>query len=291
MTNGRRTTTAPPPPGGGAVVALFGARVSLVERYAEHLATSAVERGLIGPREVPRLWDRHLLNCAAVTELIAPGVRCVDVGSGAGLPGVVIAIARPDVEVSLVEPLLRRVTWLEEVVDDLGLANVKVIRARAEELHRGGAIYEVALARAVAPLDRLAGWCLPLVLPGGRLLALKGRSAHAEVEASSVTLTSLGAQGWSVVECGGDVLAEPTRVVVVTAGAVTALRGTARSARSGRVPGAGHASGGASSGAAGVPTRGGGRRAPGGSRRGAPGTDRRRAGGESPRSDDESRDR
>ncbi|MFN0282661.1 MAG: 16S rRNA (guanine(527)-N(7))-methyltransferase RsmG [Kineosporiaceae bacterium] len=238
MTGEGPPTTAPSAPGGGAVVALFGDRLPLAERFAEHLATSAVLRGLIGPREVPRLWDRHLLNCAAVAELLAPGVRCVDVGSGAGLPGAVLAISRPDVEVILVEPLQRRVAWLEEVVADLGLGNVTVVRARAEELHRDGPAFDIAVARAVAPLDRLVGWCLPLVVPGGRLLALKGRSAGAELEASVGVLRGLGARSWEVVECGAEVLAEPTTVVVVEAGGDRSAGGATRRSRGRRAPGA-----------------------------------------------------
>ena len=220
MTGDDRTTTAPPAPSGGAVVALFGERAPLAERFAAHLATSGVERGLIGPREVPRLWDRHILNCAVVGSLLAPGERCVDVGSGAGLPGLALAIVRADVAITLVEPLQRRVVWLEEVVEDLGLGNVEVVRARAEELHGAGPRFDVATARAVAALDKLAGWCLPLVVPGGRLLALKGRSAAAELEAAGAVLDRLAARGRSIVECGSAVVEEPTTVVVVEAGEV-----------------------------------------------------------------------
>lgn len=241
MTGDSRTTTAPPAPSGGAVVALFGARAGLAERFAGHLATSGVERGLIGPREVPRLWDRHVLNCAVVAELFVAGERCVDVGSGAGLPGLALAIARPDVEVTLVEPLQRRVVWLEEVVDDLALGNVEVVRARAEELHGAGPRYDVATARAVAALDKLAGWCLPLVVPGGRLLALKGRSAAEELEAAGPALDRLGARGRSIVECGAGLVEDPTTVVVVEAGEVPASgRGSGRGAgRTAGRPGSG----------------------------------------------------
>ena len=99
----------------------------------EHLATTGIERGLIGPREVPRLWVRHVLNCAAVQEYIAEGASVADVGSGAGLPGLCLAIARPDLSITLIEPLERRVIWLHEVVEDLGLENVKILRSRAEQ--------------------------------------------------------------------------------------------------------------------------------------------------------------
>ena len=242
MTGDGRTTTAPPAPSGGAVVTLFGERALLAARFAEHLATTGVERGLIGPREVPRLWDRHVLNCAVVAPLLGHGDRCVDVGSGAGLPGLALAIARPDVDITLVEPLQRRVLWLEEVVADLGLTRVEVVRARAEELHASGPRFEVATARAVAALDKLAGWCLPLVVPGGRLLALKGRSAAEELAAASGALDRLGARGRSIVECGAGVVEEPTTVVVVEAGEPV-RKGSGK----GRGSGAGR-SGGASSG-------------------------------------------
>jgi len=193
----------------------FGDRLGLAERYASALATSGVERGLIGPREVPRLWERHLLNCAAIVELIGPDVRLVDVGSGAGLPGIVVAIARPDLEVTLVEPLLRRVTWLAEVVESLELANVTVHRSRAEEAARDGLQFDVATARAVASLGQLTLWSLPLVRPGGELLALKGASAAVELADSTEVLRAHGAVSWDVVVCGEDLLPEPTTVVRV----------------------------------------------------------------------------
>lgn len=162
---------------GGA--ALFGERLGLVERYVDLLAGRGIEWGLVGPREVDRLWDRHVLNCVAPAALIATGSSVVDVGSGAGLPGIPLAILRPDLRVTLLEPLLRRATFLTDAVEELGLTGrVRVVRARAED-HRER--YDVATARAVAPLDRLVGWCVPLLLPGGVLLALKGRTACDEV--------------------------------------------------------------------------------------------------------------
>ena len=193
----------------------FGERLAVAEQYAEALATSGVERGLLGPREVPRLWERHLLNCAAVIELVPPDVRLVDVGSGAGLPGVVIAIARPDVEVTLVEPLLRRVTWLGEVMASLELTNVVVHRSRAEEAAREGLSFDVATARAVASLGQLATWSLPLVRPGGELLALKGALAGVELADATSVLRAHGASRWSVEVCGEALLPEPTTVVRV----------------------------------------------------------------------------
>jgi 16S rRNA (guanine527-N7)-methyltransferase len=208
---------APPVEPAGAVAALFGERSEVARRFCTHLATSAVARGLIGPREVPRLWERHLLNCAAVAERLAVGTTVVDVGSGAGLPGLALAIARPDLHVLLVEPLQRRVTWLEEVIADLGLSSVDVARARAEELWPTVSA-DVVTARAVAALPVLARLCLPLVRPGGRFVAVKGRSAGEELEAAVPELLALGAVGWEVRTCGAEVLAEPTTVVEVTAG-------------------------------------------------------------------------
>ncbi|MFO6452260.1 MULTISPECIES: 16S rRNA (guanine(527)-N(7))-methyltransferase RsmG [unclassified Aeromicrobium] len=170
---------------------MFGERLPLAERYAELLATSGVERGLIGPREVDRLWERHLFNCAAPVARVPHGATVADVGAGAGLPGMVWAIARPDLHVTLIEPLLRRTTWLEEVVADLGLEDqVTVLRSRAEDVDQ---TFDVVTARAVAALDKLARWCMPLVRPGGLLLALKGRSAAEEVEAARATLARLKA--------------------------------------------------------------------------------------------------
>jgi 16S rRNA (guanine527-N7)-methyltransferase len=200
---------------------VFGERLDLTQRFAELLATDALIRGLIGPREVPRLWSRHLLNCAVVADLLPTGVRVVDVGSGAGLPGIVLAISRPDLRIDLVEPLQRRVSFLEEAVRELDLgAVVRVVRGRAEDpevvAQVGNADW--VTARAVAPLDRLVGWCLPLLQPGGRLLALKGSSAAAELNEHHSVLHGLGGRDMEVVQCGAGVLAQPTAVVVVRCG-------------------------------------------------------------------------
>jgi 16S rRNA (guanine527-N7)-methyltransferase len=197
--------------------AVFGDRLGVARRFAEVLATDALTRGLMGPREVPRLWDRHLLNCAVVTDLLPLGARVVDVGSGAGLPGVVLAIRRPDLRVDLVEPLQRRATFLAEVVHNLELSDtVRVVRGRAEDraiVAEVGSAQWVT-ARAVAPLDRLVRWCLPLLQPGGRLLALKGSSATTELAEHRSVIHRLGGRDLEVVRCGADVLAEPTVVVV-----------------------------------------------------------------------------
>ncbi|HEY0485613.1 MAG TPA: 16S rRNA (guanine(527)-N(7))-methyltransferase RsmG [Mycobacteriales bacterium] len=209
-------------PAGLAAVAsgVFGDRLSAAARYAEVLAGAGVERGLIGPREAPRLWERHLLNCAVVAELLPDGMRVLDVGSGAGLPGIVLAVARPDLEVTLLEPLARRATFLGEVVEELGLTGVTVVRGRAEE-YAGTTQFPAVTARAVAPLDRLARWCLPLLEPGGRLLAMKGASAAEEVAEHRTALERLGAREVSVVTCGQGLLEQPTTVVT----AVRAARG------------------------------------------------------------------
>lgn len=180
--------------------------------------TDGVIRGLIGPREATRVWERHLLNCAAVGELIPQGARVVDVGSGAGLPGIALAVARPDVSVTLVEPLARRTAFLSEAVSTLRLDRATVLRARAEEWARhGGRIdtYDVVTARAVAPLDRLAAWCLPLVSVGGRLLAIKGASAVEEITAHRDVIVKLGGGVPLVRQCGVGIIRPPTIVVVI----------------------------------------------------------------------------
>ena len=175
-------------------------RLVLAEQYVELLATAGVERGLIGPREAPRLWDRHVLNCLAISSEIAEGSTVADLGSGAGLPGLVLAVGRPDLEVTVVEPLERRTVFLAEVVDELGLDRVRVVRARAEELH-GRDVYDVVTARALAPLSRLLGWAMPLVAPSGVLLAMKGRSAVEEIEAAARQLRALRCAPPEIIEC------------------------------------------------------------------------------------------
>jgi 16S rRNA (guanine527-N7)-methyltransferase len=193
---------------------LLGDRLGLAERFVEMLATDGLERGLIGPREVDRLWERHVLNCALLLDGIDDGARTLaDVGSGAGLPGVVLAIARPDLEITLIETMQRRATWLEEVSSALGL-ELEVVRARAEDLH-GERTFDVVTARAVAALDKLAKWTLPLVAEGGELLALKGSSAAEEIERAQKTLRRLGGTDPRVVELGAGEVEVPTTVVRV----------------------------------------------------------------------------
>ncbi|WP_372699577.1 16S rRNA (guanine(527)-N(7))-methyltransferase RsmG [Arthrobacter sp. JSM 101049] len=196
---------------------VFGNRLSVAERYVQHLATSGMERGLLGPREVPRLWSRHVLNCAVVAELISSEANVVDVGSGAGLPGLTFAIARPDLELTLVEPLERRCIWLSEVVDDLELANVTILRLRAEqavELLNA----DVVTARAVSALGNLARLTMPLLHGEGEVLAIKGRSAAEEVEKAAKVLRKLGARDTEVITAGSSVLSEPTTVVRISVG-------------------------------------------------------------------------
>jgi 16S rRNA (guanine527-N7)-methyltransferase len=180
--------TTPP----AAADVLFGANLPVAVRYASWLAGAGVERGLIGPRETERLWPRHLLNCVAVAALIPPGSHVVDLGSGAGLPGIVLAIARPDLRITLVEPMERRIAFLDEVRSDLSLAGVETRRARADELAKAGLNADIVTARAVAPVDRLAGLAAPLLRAGGQLLAIKGSGVAAEVSA-----------GWNAIERAG----------------------------------------------------------------------------------------
>ncbi len=199
---------------------LFGERLALAQRYAALLAGLGAARGVIGPGEAARIWTRHLLNSAAVTELFAPGARVVDVGSGGGLPGLAIAIRRPDVRVELVETLQRRVEFLIDAVDELGLgAQVRVVHGRAEDPQIvravGGA--EWVTARAVAPLDRLVRWCLPLAVPGGRLALIKGAGAATELERHRAALRRLGAHDARIVSCGDGLLDPPVTVVTVDA--------------------------------------------------------------------------
>lgn len=189
-------------------------RLPLAEAYAHSLATAGVERGLIGPREVPRLWERHLLNCAVVTDAVAEGVSVADVGSGAGLPGLVMAIRRPDLRLTLIEPLLRRATYLDEVAGELGLENVTVVRARAEDAPAGDG-FDVVTSRAVAALDKLARWCMPLVAVGGQMLAMKGERASDEIVEARKALQRWSSGDAEVVTVGADVVSPQTTLVRV----------------------------------------------------------------------------
>lgn len=195
---------------------MFSHALPVAEAYAALLADDGVVRGLIGPREAPRLWERHLVNCALLGEVIPEDADVCDIGSGAGLPGLVLAIARPDLRLTLVEPLLRRTTFLDEVVDRLALSNVEVVRARAEELH-GSREFSVVTSRAVAPLGRLLDWSMPLVRQHGALVAMKGSSAADEVATAAADLRRHGAGRVAVLTCGEGVIDPPTTVVRVEA--------------------------------------------------------------------------
>jgi 16S rRNA (guanine527-N7)-methyltransferase len=213
---------------------VFGNALDQACRYAELLATDGITRGLIGPRETGRLWDRHLLNCAVVAELVPEHGRLVDIGSGAGLPGIVLAMLRPSLEVVLLEPLLRRSVFLEECAAELGLANATVLRARAEDKAAAQLRADIATARAVAPLDRLASWAARLVRPGGQLLAIKGQSAEAELTAAWPTLSRLGVRSAEVLQAGhGSVVTATTVVRVVMAGLGREERAGAQRSRRG----------------------------------------------------------
>lgn len=199
-----------PPPAVASARRIFGARFEVISRYVDILTDRGIDRGLIGPREVPRLWDRHILNSVAIADLIPEGSSVVDVGSGAGLPGIPLAIARPDLRVTLVEPLLRRVTFLTETVEELGL-DVSIVRQRAEE-HT--IRYDVVVARALAPLPRLLTWCSPLLTSAGVLLAMKGAAAEQEVQDAAAVLEQRRLVA-EVVQVRADAYSEATSVVRV----------------------------------------------------------------------------
>jgi 16S rRNA (guanine527-N7)-methyltransferase len=201
---------APPMPGVGWEI--FGDAAATAARYAGLLAGAGVERGLIGPNEVPRIWERHLLNSAVVAELVPGPCSLVDLGSGAGLPGIVLAMLLPDSDVILLEPALRRATFLGECVGELGLANARVVRARAEHM-AGELTVDVVTARAVAPLDRLAALALGLLKPGGIVLAVKGAKAAAEVREAGTALRRLGVRDVEVL-LAGDGKVDPAATVV-----------------------------------------------------------------------------
>ena len=190
---------------------VFGDRVKLAQAYHDSLATVAAERGFIGPKEVDRLWERHILNCAVAAEAFDEGASVADVGSGAGLPGIPLAIARPDLQLTLIEPLLKRSTYLKEVKEQLGLDNVTVVRGRAEEQKRGQ--FDAVTSRAVAPLGKLAGWSLPLVRHGGAMVAMKGASVSEELERDEAQIRKAGGVDAEIFQVGEGLLAQPTTLI------------------------------------------------------------------------------
>ncbi|QKW07797.1 16S rRNA (guanine(527)-N(7))-methyltransferase RsmG [Streptomyces sp. NA04227] len=232
------TEEAELPPAPQEAREVFGERYQDAVRYAELLAEAGVQRGLIGPREVPRLWERHLLNCAVLSEVVPEGVTVCDVGSGAGLPGIPLALVRPDLKITLLEPLLRRTNFLSEVVELLGLDHVSVVRGRAEEVLGNLTPVHVVTARAVAPLDRLAAWGVPLLRPYGEMLALKGDTAEEEVKAAGAALSKLGAKEVSIVQVGHGIVDPLSTVVRVevgeSPGGVRFAAKRAKAARTGR---------------------------------------------------------
>ncbi len=194
-------------------VDVFGVGLQVAQQYVGSLAVDGVIRGLIGPREAPRLWTRHVLNSVAVAELIPADSTVVDIGSGAGLPGIPLAIARPDLRVTLVEPLARRVQYLVETVAALDISNVVVVRGRAESVVAQCGRADVVTSRAVAPLHRVAAWSAPLARTGGLVLALKGESAEAELARDRGAVTAAGLTDAEVIVLGADGPADRTYVV------------------------------------------------------------------------------
>jgi 16S rRNA (guanine527-N7)-methyltransferase len=211
---------------------LFGSGLAGARRYAEILAGAGVERGLIGPREVERIWDRHLLNSVAIAELLEQDASVADIGSGAGLPGIPLALARPDLRVTLIEPLLRRSEFLREVAEELGI-DVTIVRGRAEESAVREQVGELdaVVSRAVASLDKIAKWSLPLLRPDGRMLAIKGERAEEEVLEHRRALALLGAIDVRVMKCCADYLDPPATVVVGRRRTPDARRSTGRRRR------------------------------------------------------------
>ena len=197
-----------------AAVALFGDRIELARRFAADLAREGETRGLIGPLELPRLWSRHILNSALVAPVLRVGV-VGDVGSGAGLPGLVLAIARPDVRFVLIEPMERRVDWLLEEVQALGLDNVDVLRARAEDVRLATPLDQVT-ARAVSALSKLIPLTVPLLRSGGELVFMKGERVDAEIEAAAKVIRKAGLVDVRVEVLGEGVLPEVTRIFRAT---------------------------------------------------------------------------
>lgn len=196
---------------------IFGDRLELAVAYHHSLATTAAERGFIGPKEVSRLWSRHILNCAVISDAFAQSQKVADIGSGAGLPGIPLAIARPDLSVTLIEPLLKRSTYLRQISEELELSNVTVVRGRAEEQQR--ALFDAVTSRAVAPLGKLAAWSLPLVRAGGSMIAMKGASVGEELERDAKVIAKAGGTDASIFTVGEGSVEQPSTLIrIVRAG-------------------------------------------------------------------------
>ena len=194
--------------------AIFGPQIEKARTFAQKLANDSDDLGLLGPRELDKLWSRHILNSAVVAETVKAGDLVADVGSGAGLPGIPMAIAVPEARFVLIEPMERRSTWMLEVIQELGLNNIEVRRARAEEVL--DLKFDIVTARAVAALDKLLRLTVPLLKPGGSLIALKGSKAAEEIEAARKLQKKLGVASFEIQICGEKFLAEPTSVVKTT---------------------------------------------------------------------------
>jgi 16S rRNA (guanine527-N7)-methyltransferase len=189
---------------------IFGLNIDKARAYTAALVADGETLGLLGPREYPRIWTRHVLNSAVVAELVPAGKTIADVGSGAGLPGIPMALAQPEAHFTLIEPMERRSDWLKEQVEKLGLSNVSVLRARAEEV---GEAFDIVTARAVKALPQLLQMCVPMTKHGGEIIALKGEKAQLEIDDSKRLMKKLDIQSFDIVFTGEQFLDEPTRVV------------------------------------------------------------------------------
>jgi 16S rRNA (guanine527-N7)-methyltransferase len=189
---------------------IFGDQIGKARLYFEALVRDGDLLGLLGPREMPKLWTRHILNSAVVAELVSPGQTVADVGSGAGLPGIPMALAQPQAHFTLIEPMERRSDWLKRVVQDLELTNIRVHRARAEEVAEA---FDVVTARAVSALPNLLRMCAPMTKHGGEVIALKGSKAAEEIQDAKKLQKKLGIASFEIVRLGGEFLTDPTLVV------------------------------------------------------------------------------